>query len=190
MIRIRRARPADATAIAEVHVDCWRNTYAGILPGTYLSGLSIMRIAAGYQRGMIERRNGEALFVAVAPDGPAQTGSRIVGFASGARCRQRWSGLDAEGEIQTLYVQEDWRDLGIGRRLMRATAAHLAAIGCSSAMLWVLSDNPSRWFYQRLEGRTVASGKVRVDDKGVPQTAFCWDPIEKLLRATASANGH
>ena len=62
----------------------------------------------------------------------------------------------AEGEVETLYVLDDWRERGVGRRLMRAAAAHLVDIGCQSAFLWVLRDNPSRWFYQRLGGRPVA----------------------------------
>ena len=56
----------------------------------------------------------------------------------------------AEGEVETLYVLDDWRERGVGRRLMRAAAGHLVDIGCRSAFLWVLRDNPSRWFYQRL----------------------------------------
>ena len=46
----------------------------------------------------------------------------IVGFASGGRARRR--GL-AEGEVETLYLLDDYRDRGVGRRLMRAMAAHL-----------------------------------------------------------------
>ncbi|MBV9785789.1 MAG: GNAT family N-acetyltransferase, partial [Acidisphaera sp.] len=40
MIAIRRARPADAAAIAAVHVAAWRSAYPGILPDTYLARLS------------------------------------------------------------------------------------------------------------------------------------------------------
>ena len=35
MISVRRARPADAIAIAAVHVAAWRSAYPGILPDTY-----------------------------------------------------------------------------------------------------------------------------------------------------------
>ena len=37
---IRRALLADAGAIADVHVETWRNTYAGILPDSYLVDMS------------------------------------------------------------------------------------------------------------------------------------------------------
>ncbi|MXP63291.1 N-acetyltransferase [Roseomonas sp. M0104] len=186
MICIRRAQPADATAIAAVHVACWRSTYPGLLPDTYLAGLSPPRIAGGYYRSLVERQNGEALFVAVAPPQQPEEVPLVVGFASCRRARRR--GL-AQGEIETLYVLDDWRERGLGRRLMRAAAAHLAAIGCGSVMLWVLSQNPSRWFYQRLEGKLVATESILVGGRPVAQEAMLWDPIERLLTATARADG-
>ena len=40
---IREASPTDAAAIARVHVDSWRTTYAGIVPADYLANLSYTR---------------------------------------------------------------------------------------------------------------------------------------------------
>ncbi|GAA0593511.1 GNAT family N-acetyltransferase [Craurococcus roseus] len=199
MICVRRARPGDAAAIGAVHVSAWRNTYAGVLPDDYLAGLSAVRHAAGYERAIADRRNGHAMFVAVAsgpdappgrPEGGGDGGGAVVGFVSGGRGRR--PGLCGEpvagsGEVETLYLLDDYRDRGIGRRLMRAMAAHLAAVGCRSAVLWVLSDNPTRWFYQRLGGRAAAREVIRFAGRQVEQTAYLWDPINILLMATASA---
>lgn len=198
MICVRRARPGDAAAIGAVHVSAWRNTYAGVLPDDYLAGLSPLRHAAGYERAIADRRNGHAMFVAVAsgPDAPpgrpegGDGGGAVVGFVSGGRGRR--PGLCGEpaagsGEVETLYLLDDYRDRGIGRRLMRAMAAHLAAVGCRSAVLWVLSDNPTRWFYQRLGGRAAAREVIRFAGRQVEQTAYLWNPIDVLLTATAAA---
>jgi len=189
MIHIRRARPADAHAIATVHVTAWRNAYAGILSDAYLANLSIPRLAAEYRCGIEDRGRGQAMFVATAggEDRPADFDageSTVVGFASGARARR--AGL-ACGEVATLYVLDDYRERGLGRRLLRAMAAHLCAVGCRSAMLWVLADNPSRWFYHHLGGRAVAHETIRVAGQPVEQVAILWDPIESLLAATATA---
>ncbi|MBR0670909.1 GNAT family N-acetyltransferase [Neoroseomonas soli] len=185
MISIRRARPADAQAIGEIHAAVWRSTYAGILPAEYLAGLSALRLAGFYQRAILDRREGHAVFVAVAGGADAQgMGTTVVGFASGGRARR--AGL-AEGEVETLYLLEDWRERGAGRRLMRAMGAHLRAVGCHSAMLWVLAENPTRWFYRRLGGKEAAREVIRVAGQPVEQAAFVWDPIESLLAATAPA---
>ncbi|WP_431285777.1 N-acetyltransferase family protein [Humitalea sp. 24SJ18S-53] len=191
MIAIRRARPEDAAGIAAVHVAAWRATYAGILPYQYLAGLDARRIAAGYMRDLMARRDGHAIFVATVAGvdrlavGEADVGPQIIGFCSGGRARRH--GV-AEGEIETLYLLEDWQERGIGRRLLRAMAAHLAAIGCRSAMLWVLAENPTRFFYGHLHGRIVATDQVSVAGETKEQRAVLWDPIGLLLEATASTS--
>lgn len=188
MICIRRARAADAAAIGAVHVATWRSAYAGVLPDTYLARLSALGQAAGYEQTITDRRNGHAIFVAVAsgadalPGDSAGVGGSVVGFISGGRARR--PGL-AHAEVETLYLLDDYRDRGIGRRLMRAMAAHLAAVGCRSAMLWVLRDNPSRWFYLRLSGRPAAQEAFQFAGQEMHQMAFVWDPIDSLLAATA-----
>lgn len=188
MISIRRARPADAVAIAAVHVAAWRSAYPGILPDDYLARLSLPRQAAHYDAAI---RSSTGVYVASASglDLPPGSSPRIIGFSTAGRARSPYhSRLLGEGEIETLYVLDDWRDRGVGRRLMRAAAAHLIESGCRSAFLWVLRDNPSRWFYQRLGGRPVAESMIVVGGQRVPQTAFVWDPIERLLQASPQAS--
>ena len=172
MITVRRARPGDAAAIGAIHVAAWRSTYAGILKNEYLARLSATRQAAGYGRAIV---GGAGVFVALAPG--AGGVPRVVGFATAGRARS----AVADGEVETLYVLDDFREQGGGRALLRAAAAHLAASGCRSVFLWVLRDNPSRWFYERLGGRVVAAGTVPVAGETIPQDAFAWDPIERLL---------
>lgn len=194
MICVRRARPADAAAIGAVHVATWRSAYAGVLPPDYLAGLSALRHAAGYERAIAERRGGHATFVAVATgdDAPVgredREGGAVVGFASGGRARRALPGQrDPLGEIETIYLLDDFRDRGVGRRMLRAMAAHLSAVGCRSAMLWVLEANQTRWFYRHLGGRPVATERIRFAGQTMDQVAFVWDPIDALLAATAPA---
>lgn len=187
MIAVRRARPDDAPGIAAVHVATWRSAYAGILDEAYLATLSEARLAAFYHRAILDRRDGHAVFVATAggsdlPGDRAGPEAAVVGFASGGRARRQ--GL-AAGEVETLYVLDDYRERGVGRRLMRAMAAHLRAIGCNSAVVWVLSDNPARYFYSHIGGRPAMQDKVLVAGRAVAQTALLWDPIDTLLSATA-----
>jgi ribosomal protein S18 acetylase RimI-like enzyme len=184
MIAIRRARLSDAGAMGAVHVAAWRSTYPGILPDEFLAHLSAPRHAAHY--GEAIRSVGTAVFVAVASgtDVPRGSPPRVVGFSTAGRVRQSGPGRLAEGEIETLYVLDDYRERGLGRALIRAAAAALADGGCGSAYVWVLRDNPSRWFYRRLGGRPVAESVTRVAGQAVPQTAFVWNPIALLLQAS------
>jgi GNAT superfamily N-acetyltransferase len=171
MIHVRPARANDAPAIGAIHVAAWRNAYAGILPETYLAGLNASGQAGYYYAGMTR---GHAALV-------AEAGERVIGFATMGRARTHL----ADGEIETLYVLDDWRDQGAGRLLMQSAAQNLADAGCRSVFLWVLRDNPSRWFYQRLRGRQAAAGETQVAGVAVPKTAYVWDPIELLLPTPA-----
>ena len=185
MISVRKARTADAVAIAAVHVAAWRNTYPGILPDTYLAKMSVPRQAAHYDSAI---RGGTGVMVAIASGNDVAPGGapRVIGFTTAGRARRgEISGpVLGQGEIETWYVLDDWRDLGVGRRLLGAAGAHLAEAGCRSAFLWVLRDNPSRWFYERLGGKSAAEAMIRFAGQSVMQTAFVWDPIETLLAAS------
>jgi GNAT superfamily N-acetyltransferase len=176
MIAIRRAGLADAAAIGAVHVAAWRSTYPGLLPDNYLANLSPTRLALHYKAAVA---TGGTVYVA-ASDTP---GPRIVGFVTAGAARTKNLG---EGEIETLYVLDDWRDQGVGRRLLQAAARQLGARGCRSAFVWVLRDNPSRWFYQHLGGQTAALGQTRLAGVALPQVAYCWDPIDRLLASIPS----
>jgi GNAT superfamily N-acetyltransferase len=202
VIQLRRARLSDAAAIGAVHVAAWRSAYPGILPDAFLSGLSATRQARYYEATIA---SGAVVLVAA----PEKGGPRLVGFTTAGTGRRRgavqgpagrhWFGESAggerpdggsravdalgDGEIETLYVLDDWREQGVGRRLMRAAARELAGRGCRSAYVWVLRDNPSRFFYQHLGGQQLANGTTSVAGVQLAQTAFGWDPIDRLLAA-------
>ena len=182
MVTIRRALPSDAQAMARVHLASWRSTYAGVLPDEHLANLSLAREAQGYAAGLSQRHGGHAGFVAIA-DARETPGSGVVGFTTGGLARR--PGL-AEGEIETLYVLDDFRDRGIGRRLLRAMASHLASISAHSAFAWVLEANTSRFFYERLQAKLVAQEPILYAGTSVIQRAYAWTPIDTLLTATAT----
>lgn len=170
-VRIGRARPDEAARIAAVHVATWRSAYAGILPDGSLAGMSQPMHAIRYERLI---RVGAGVLVARTDAAP-----HVVGFATGSRAG---AGAPADCEVETLYVLDDWRERGIGRSLLQATATQLAGTGCRSLFLWVLADNPSRWFYERLGGRAAIRSATPVGGTMIPTIAMVWDRIETLAQ--------
>ena len=118
---------------------------------------------------------GHAL-VATAPDGT------VVGFTTFAAGPPPLPGGGGRtwGEVETLYVHDDWRDRGIGRSLLAGAAASLRRLGCDAAFLNVLADNHSRWFYEHLGGRAQNTSVTYVGGQAMKQVAMAWDPIDKL----------
>lgn len=190
MIAVRRAKPTDAVAIGAVHVAAWRSAYPGILPDKFLSRLSVPRQAAYYDSAI---RAGVGVHVATASGadlgGTDKGGTRIIGFVSGAPARAKGPAPLADGEIETLYVLDDFRDAGVGSALLRASGQFLASRACDAAYLWVLRDNPAHFFYERLGGKLAAASTTLVGGKAIPQMAYAWNPIAKLIEQESGVKG-
>ena len=174
-ITIRPARPSDARAIARLDVETWRTTYAGVLSTSYLVGLSERRREAGW-RGVILR---EPRDVRVAVD----SAGVIRGFGS---CGPNRGDPFFAGEVFTLYVAPDWQNQGIGRRLLIALFRRLVAAGRRSAIIWVLRDNPARFFYERLEAHQVSRRSLAVGGTAVAAIAYGWRDLPSFLATVSS----
>jgi len=174
-ITIRAARPGDARAIAKLDVETWRTTYAGVLSTSYLVGLSERRRELGW-RGVILR---EPRDVRIA----VEAGGAIVGFGS---CGPNRGDRFFAREVFTLSVAPDWPTQGIGRRLLIALLRRLVVSGRRSAILWVLRDNPARFFYERLGARQVSRRSLAVGGTGVLAIAYGWRDLPSFLAAVSS----
>ena len=174
-ITIRVARPGDARGIARLDVETWRATYAGVLSTSYLVGLSERRRELGW-RGVILH---EPRDVRIA----VEAGGAIIGFGS---CGPNRGDRSFSGEVFTLYVAPDWQNQGIGRRLLIALFRRLVVTGRRSAILWVLRDNPSRFFYERLGAQQVSRRRLAVGGATIEAVAYGWDDLPGFLTEVSS----
>lgn len=169
---LRLARISDAPAIARVHVETWRSAYAGLVPDAYLIGMTESGRAQAWQRRLIEPDKNAATIVAeVMPRGVSQ----VAGFGDCGPSRNPQVGCD--GEVYALYVASDWQGRGIGRALLLRCFSELARAGFDSAAVWVLSENPSRFFYEAMGGRRVAEDSRVFANKPLSETAYVWDDL-------------
>jgi GNAT superfamily N-acetyltransferase len=178
-IRIDRAKVGESLGIARVHVASWRSAYADILPADYLVGMSV-KAHMGHWALSLRDKGNFAVFTA------KDAAGNVVGFGSCDRSRRRGSRLSLDGEVQSLYVADDWQGQGIGRALMAAMAEHMQAIGCHSAMVWVLRDNPARWFYETLGGAVTAEEPIAIAGQSLMQLAYGWPKLETLIERTSA----
>ena len=146
-----------------------------MLPSSYLIGLSERRREVGW-RSVILR---EPRDVRVAAD----TVGAILGFGS---CGPNRGDRLFTGEVFTLYVAPDWQNQGIGRRLLIALFRRLVAVGRRSAVLWVLRDNPARFFYERLGGQQVSRRTLAVGGGVIEAAAYGWRDLPGFLAAVSS----
>jgi ribosomal protein S18 acetylase RimI-like enzyme len=163
-------------------VHAWRDTYAGVLPQRYLVGLSADLTAQRWRIRLSRGDPGSTTFVAADPE------HGIVAYGNcGPKRTALPSGID--GEFYELYVDPAAQGRRIGRMLMSEMAAHLVARRMRSACVWVLRDNPARWFYPHLGARMVAEGSIRYAGAQLCQVAYAWPDVGSLSRLARSVDG-
>ena len=133
---IRALRPQDSRLeVSAIYEESWRWAYRGIAPQAYLDALPPGRWAAFIDT--------PGIYTLVADDGGALAGTASF-------CASRFPEYEGMGEIVSLYLREPYAGRGLGRALLEAAAAALAAQGFEDIFLWVLEENAcARRFYER-----------------------------------------
>jgi len=160
---VRTACDDDAATIAGIYIDAWRTAYAGLLPDRVLLDMSHSRQRIGWSRQI---GGGDTVLVAL--DGRRD----VVGVASGGRCRDRR--FPGAGEVFTLYVSPAHQGQGHGKALLDAILNALGQSGSTSALLWVLARNPSRFFYEAMGGIRIAERDEAIWGVVLPEIAYRW----------------
>jgi ribosomal protein S18 acetylase RimI-like enzyme len=171
--RIRRATTADASALACVHVSSWQDTYAGLMPATFLAAMTDAA-ALERRRAFWERHVNSPDHVTLV----AEFGGEVVAFVSGGPAHDH-PGYDAE--LHTLYALPHAKGLGLGRRLTAALAEELQARGFQSLALWVLDVNPTRAFYLHLGGREAGEKIETIPGGELREIRLVWDDLASLM---------
>lgn len=111
-VRVRRGRPADAEALAEVFRESWQLAYRGIIPHLHLECM-IRRRGPEWWASAV--RTGDSILV-------LEVNGEIAGYATWGSARSRGP---YQGEIYELYLAPIYQGLGFGELLFEA---------CRSAM--------------------------------------------------------
>lgn len=166
---IRTAEPGDAMALARVHVAAWRSTYRGILPESYLAGLSLPRYESFWTRLLADPDPNLLRLVLAGEDGS------IGGFLTAGTPHDLPAGgaSSFRGQMHALYILENLQGRGYGRRLMVHAANCMAERRLTPFCLWVIADNvQARDFYELLGGLVTARRQQTIGGARVEELAY------------------
>lgn len=168
-INIRTATPRDAEQIAFVHIDSWRTTYRNIVSDNFLDNLNV-QTKSNFWESVLTTKS-DNVFV-------AESDGEIIGFAAGGQSRDK---NNFDSELYAIYVLQQHQHKNIGRLLLTATAKYLQTSGHSSLYVWVLSDNNSRTFYERLGGELFDNKEIEIGGQQLIEIAYGWRELSKLI---------
>lgn len=165
-VTIRSALPRDAHAIATIYVDSWRADYRDILPGAYLSSLSVDQMVHTVRRNLTDPRT----FYLIAE------GDRgAVGYLSAGP--ERGQDPVYTSEIYELYLLPGNQRQGFGRELLAHAARRLYQAGYYTLLVWVLARNPNRRFYEKCCGIYLRTKSILHAGRRLQVNAYGWIDI-------------
>ncbi|MQY39676.1 L-methionine sulfoximine/L-methionine sulfone acetyltransferase [Streptomyces sp. RB17] len=161
---VREMALADCDRVSEIRIRGWQHAYQGLMPQSYLDGLSV---AADAERRRAWFTQGDGSVVNLV----AERAGKVLGWAAYGPYRDG-EVRTGEAELYAIYVDPAHLGSGVGRALLSASVER-----CSShprILLWVLKENATaRRFYERAGFRPDgAEEPFDVDGVPVPEVRY------------------
>jgi ribosomal protein S18 acetylase RimI-like enzyme len=154
---VRTAATEDAETLAQLHLECWRETYSGPLSPAFFARQSVEERLAMWLR-LLNGPHAKRQFV-------ADVGGQLVGFAGSfppgplpPAAGSPDPRSDGKSELWGIYVLKAHHGSGLGQRLLDAT------LGAEPAALWVAQDNPRAHAFYRRNGFEFNGTKEAIED--------------------------
>ena len=165
----------DAEEIARVHVQCWQESYADLLPAEFLKNLSVDAKIEQWRQTVSHPQ----VFKRV-----AREAGRIVGFVSCGPAREG-AAKGADGEIFAIYVLKVFHGLKIGRSLIAAAARFWLSKGGRNLIVLSMAGNiQATAFYEALGGVQVYEGSFEIAGTKMADKGHLFNNLADLAAQT------
>lgn len=140
---IRRKEIKDCGQIAHVVTVSWNETYSGIVSNDFLETLKKNEPERVQNSISKFDENDNHQFV-------LEIGNKVVGFINVGPSEEKE--YDKCGEIYAIYIMNDYKGKGYGKKLFEAGKNELKSMGFDKMIIGCLKENPSNSFYMHLGG--------------------------------------
>ena len=166
-VTFRQATVADSLAVAQVHVQSWRESFTGIVPQSFLDKMSVEKRAQSFRT-----RFAAAFYRMIIAETPA---NGVVGFADFGKGRE--TNRPYQAELYAIYLLSDFQRQGIGTKLFTLGVESLVADGMNSMYLIALEVSPYKSFYEKMGGRIVDREAVEIGGTKFTELIYGWDSL-------------
>lgn len=163
---IRKKERKDCLDIAHVVTIAWNETYKGIVPDEFLNNLYLNEQERAQNDYDKFDENNNHQFV-------LEVDNKIVGFVNVGKT----DGLDYDncGEIYALYIINDYKGYGFGRKLVEVGIKELKNMSFNKMIIGCLVGNPTNEFYKHLGGKYI---KTKMFERlQLPENYYYFDKI-------------
>lgn len=166
-VNFREATVSDCFAVARVHVQSWKESFAGIVPQTFLDKKSVEERAKAFEAGF--SANSYKMYVAEV------AGRGVVGFADFGEPREPVGAY--EGELYAIYLVSEFQRRGIGERLFKLGVDYFIGGGKESMYLLTLEVSPYRYFYEKMGGQIIGKKQVEIEGIMYDELVYGWNSL-------------
>jgi GNAT superfamily N-acetyltransferase len=166
-ISFREATVSDCPAVAKVHVQSWKGSFAGIVPQTFLDKMSVEKRTLAFEAGF--SADSYKMYVAEV------AGRGVVGFADFGEPREFIGGH--EGELYAIYLAPEFQRKGIGERLFHLGVDYFIGSGKDSMYLLALEVSPYRLFYEKMGGRVIGNKQAEIEGIIYDELVYGWNSL-------------
>lgn len=164
---VREATVADCPAVARAHVRSWQESFAGIMPQSFLDKMSVEKRARAFESRFPD--DSYRMYVAEV------SGPGVVGFADCGEPREHVKGY--EGELYAMYLLPEFQRKGLGTRLFNLCVRFLIESGKSSMYLLALEISPYRTFYEKMGGRNIGRKQLEIEGVMYDEVVYGWESL-------------
>ena len=166
-IILREATFEDIEEVAQLHINSWHETYAGIISQNYLENMK------NKLDKRIERMKNEfdlrTMIVAVLND-------EIVGFSEFVFSNEFSNDLDIDCELCGLYIKNGYKNLGIGSKIFEYVTNSFKSENKKKMGLWCMKENePAILFYKKKGGKITKEKRFTIENEEYIEVALVYD---------------
>jgi ribosomal protein S18 acetylase RimI-like enzyme len=176
-IYIRRARPEDARACAEINLLGWRTAYAGLIADDTLEKMNLQDLLGKWNWRLTNKEKDTFCYVSLCPDKDGN--EEVTGYILAGPNRNKT--MPFTHEVLALYLRPEYKRQGIGRLLFRTAIEEFKRMDVSSMLVFVLEGNdPARQFYSSFGPVFTKNTTLGIDGRTYNESAFGWTDILEL----------
>lgn len=168
MYKIIKCKREDMDPYVRVNTQCWNETYKGIVDDNFLKKVTT-EVDSNVERAIHRYNEFDHKYLLIYNDKPVGMGS--CGYS-------RIDKYPNSGELYSIYLLNEVKDKGLGKKLFNHLVNVLKEIGYKDMVIGCLKDNTkANGFYQHMGGKLVFTRTITIGEQEIEENIYYFERI-------------